>query len=200
MKILLADSDRDFLQSYQKLLTMDGHEVTTAFDGAQAVSLLGTEAFGFAVLEEHLPRIENEQLLQFLEKNRIPSIVLTDSSVTVKRLLNPVLPHAYLAFPFLPDDLTGMIEAVAEKTHATESLFRCGVEVDVARFCFSGTPTRLTNDEIDLFDALQEPLKAAGKRTRILIQALNEKLRRIGSGTRVLYEIEKGYRLVNENA
>ena len=52
MNILLADSDRDFLQCYQKLLTMDGHTVTTAFDGAQTLSLLGPEKYDIAILQK----------------------------------------------------------------------------------------------------------------------------------------------------
>ena len=60
MNVLLADSNRDLLQSYQKLLTMDGHTVTTAFDGTQAVSLLSQQKYDIAILEERLPRIRNE--------------------------------------------------------------------------------------------------------------------------------------------
>ena len=47
--------------------------------------------------------------------------------------------------------------------------------------------------------ALKSPVKAAGKRTRITVQALNEKLKRAGKRTRIVYETEKGYRLVSEN-
>ena len=86
MDILLADSNRDLLQCYQKLLTMDGHAVTTAFDGAQVVSLMGTRIFDVAILEEDLPRIELDQLLQALNREKIQVIVLTGGSVTVTAL------------------------------------------------------------------------------------------------------------------
>ena len=49
MNILLADSNRDLLQSYQKLLTLDGHTVTTAFDGAQAAALLEPGKYDIAI-------------------------------------------------------------------------------------------------------------------------------------------------------
>ena len=197
MNILLADSNRDLLQSYRKLLAMDGHTVTTAFDGAQVVSLLGPEKFDMAILEEDLPRIELDQLLQALNRDRIPVIVLADGIATVKMLLTPTLPNAYLFFPFLPADLKQVLGEVAEKTRSAEPLNCCGVEVDVAGFCFTGTATRLTNGEIDLMKALCQPLQAAGKRTRVMIQALNEKLKGIGKPARIIYEMEKGYRLVN---
>ncbi len=197
MNILLADSNRDLLQCYQKLLTMDGHTVTTAFDGAQVVSLLGPEEFDMAILEENLPRIELDQLLQSLIKDHIPVIVLADGIVTVKTLLGSTLPNAYLSFPFLPADLEQVMREVAEKTRSSETMNCCGVDVDVSGFCFTGTATRLTNGEIDLLRELKKPRRAAGKRTRVMIQALNEKLKGIGKPTRIIYEMEKGYRLVN---
>ena len=199
MNVLLADSNRDLLQCYQKLLTMDGHTVTTAFDGTQAVSLLGSEKFDIVILEERLPRIRNEQLLACAEQERIPVIVLIDGGVTVKSLLKAPLPSAYLSLPFLPADLTALMGAVTEKKRSPEPLSCCGVEVDVSGFRFAGTNTRLTNGEIDLLKELEQPRRTASKRTRVMIQALNEKLREAGKQTRIIYEIEKGYRLVNGN-
>ena len=197
MNILLADSDRDLLQCYRKLLTMDGHTVTTAFDGAQVVSLLGPEKFDMAILEEDLPRIKLDQLLQALNRDHIPVIVLAGEIVTVKTLLGSALPNAYLSFPFLPADLKQIMGEVAEKTRSEEPLNCCGVDVDVSGFCFTGTATRLTNGEINLLRELKTPRRAAGKRTRVMIQALNEKLKGIGKPARIIYEMEKGYRLVN---
>ena len=199
MNVLLADSNRDLLQSYQKLLTMDGHTVTTAFDGTQAVSLLSQQKYDIAILEERLPRIRNEQLLQFLDEKQTPVIVLTDRGATVKALLQSALPNGYLPLPFLPADLTALMGAVMEKVQSKETFSCCGVDVDIAGFRISGTKTRLTNGEIDLLRELEKPRRTASKRTRIMIQALNEKLRGIGKHTRIIYEIEKGYRLVNEN-
>ena len=122
---------------------------------------------------------------------------MTSTNVTVKALLSASLPNAYLALPFLPADLKHLMEEVLEKTRSAETLSRGGVSVDVAGFCFSGTLTRLTNGEIDLLKELDHPLRAAGKRTRVMIQALNEKLKAMGKPARIVYEMEKGYRLVN---
>ena len=49
MDILLADSNRDLLQCYQKLLMMNGHSVTTVFDGTQVLSLLAPEKYDIAI-------------------------------------------------------------------------------------------------------------------------------------------------------
>ena len=197
MNILLADSNRDLLQCYQKLLTMDGHAVTTAFDGAQVISLMKREKFDLTIMEETLPRMELAQLLQTLAAEGVPVIVLSDGNVTVKTLLHTQQPSAYLSFPFLPEDLTGLMQAVMEKRQSNETLSFCGVDVDVSGFCFSGTGTKLTNGEIDLLKELTQPRQTAGKRTRVMIQALNEKLKGLGKPARIVYEMKKGYRLVN---
>ncbi|MBQ8954419.1 MAG: response regulator transcription factor [Clostridia bacterium] len=199
MKILLADSDRDLLQSYEKLLTMDGHQVTTAFDGAQVVSLLAGGPYDIAVLEEKLPRIGGEQLLQLLRREGVPAILLLDERVSVKRLLRADLPEAYLSFPFLPADLTGLLESTARKL-ATETAVDCGgVAVDAARFRFAGTQARLTVQEIDLMEALARHERPQGRQARTIIHALNEKLWRLGRGVRIEYELEKGYKLVSNH-
>ena len=203
MNILLADSNRDLLQCYQKLLAMDGHTVTTAFDGAQVTALLEPEKYDVAILEQRLPRMALDRLLRDLERNRIPVIVLTEGPVTVKTLLGTPLPNAYLIFPFLPEDLKRMIREVTEKARSAEILRRGGVAVDVGAFRIDGTAVRLTNGEINLLRELSVPRRTAGKRTRVMIRALNEKLKSAGKNAgktaRIVYEMEKGYRLVNEN-
>lgn len=199
MNVLLADSNRDFLLCYQKLLAMDGYTVTTAFDGAQAMVLLKQHPFDIVLLEETLPRMELTQLLQTLAAEGIPVIVMANRNVTVKTLLQYRQPNAYLSFPFLPADLTGLIRAVLDKKRSDETL-PCGdIGVDLAGFCFSGTETPLTNGEIDLLRELKASGKTMGKRKRVMIQALNEKMKKLGLKTRIIYEMEKGYRLVNQN-
>ena len=197
MRILLADSDRDLLQSYRKLLSMDGHEVVTAFDGPQVVSGLGKGPYDLAILEESLPRMEHEEMLRLFKEAGAPVIVLTDGRVTVRHLLRPALPNAYLPFPFLPEDLTRLMERVVEKKRSGGTIPCGGAEVDVSGFCFAGTSVRLTDGEIDLLDDLKQQKRVTGKRARTLIQAVNEKLRGMGKDTRIVYELEKGYRMVN---
>lgn len=199
MKILLADSDRDLLRSYGKLLAMDGHEVTTAFDGAQVAALLAGGPYGMAILEQDLPRVAHDQLMRMLRREGLPVIVLLERRVGVKQLMSASLPEAYLPLPFLPAELTALIGNVEDKLKSGR-VFACGdAIVDVSNFRFEGTDTRLTAAEIDLLSALagQEPIR--GRRARTLVQAINEKLKRLGRAARIEYELQKGYRLVNRH-
>ena len=199
MKILLADSDRDLLHSYEKLLSMEGHEVTTAFDGAQAATLLAAGPYDLAILERALPRVGHGQLIGLLRREGVPAIVLLEGRAGVGQLLSDSLPEAYLALPFLPGDLTALIDSVTAK-RASGRVFACGdAAVDAARFRFEGTDTRLTAGEIDLLSALAGQETVQGKRARTLIHAVNEKLKRLGRATRIEYELRKGYKLVNQH-
>ena len=109
------------------------------------------------------------------------------------------LPNAYLTFPFLPEDLLGLIGEVNRKTNSEESFRWDEAEVDVPGFCFAGTDIRLTNGEINLIKNWTDGKQSVGKRTRTMIQALNEKLSRIGRKARIEYETGKGYRLVSNH-
>ena len=197
MTILLADSDRDLLRSYERLLAMDGHTVVAAFDGAQVASLLPAGPFDLAILQRTLPRLGHEQLLRLLRRENVPVIVLLEERVSAGRLLGADLPEAYLPLPFLPGDLRALMDSVAAKRGAGEPFAFGDATVDAAGFCFKDTDTRLTAGDIDLLEALIREEPVSGRRARTLIHALNEKLRRLGRGARIEYEPRKGYKLVN---
>ncbi len=193
MNILLADSDRDLLQCYERLLTMNGHQVTTAFDGTQVVQLMAQGPYDLAILEENLPRVRQDRLLGLLREEHVPVIVLLNQRVTANHLLRTPLPGDYLSMPFLPEDLTALMDDVTAKAKATQPRSFCGLQVDVSAFRVAGEDIPLTAREINLLSALEEEKLVGGKHDRTIIQALNQKLR--ASGLEIKYNIEKGYRL-----
>lgn len=199
MRILLAVSDRDLIMSYEKLLALDGNEIETAFDGTQVIPLLAGGRYDIAVVEEDLPRLRYVQLVPFLKREKVPTIVLLDQRVTAKHLLRPVLPNAYLSLPFLPDDLRSLISSVREYA-CTQEIISCGdMSVSASGFCFAGSETGLTVRELQVLQALSRKQKPEGKHVRTIVTALNEKLARLGKQTRISYVPEKGYILVMDH-
>ena len=135
MKILLADSDRDLLNSYERLLRLNGHEVGEAFDGTRVFSLLKEEKWDILLMEDRLPRVGRKELAAQARENGVPIIVLIREGISVQQLLAEDLPEAYLSLPFLPEDLNGLIENVLEKKNSGGG-FPCGeLVVDRAGFC-----------------------------------------------------------------
>lgn len=180
MKIILGVSDRDLLSSCEKLLTLEGFEVQTAFDGTRVATLAPAEPFDAAVLEDALPRIGSPALTGQLHHLGIPVIVLLNQRVTVSHLLRSPLPDAYLSHPFLPEDLFRVLREAAEKPAAPEAI-------------------PLTCGEIRLLKLLDSGAPVSGKAARTMITALNEKWKNAGLPDRITYEISKGYRRVKDH-
>ncbi len=199
MNLLLAHSERDLLKSFGQLLTMDGHQISTAFDGAQVASLLGEQSFDLVLLEDRLPCLTRDPLLPLIRKKGLPVIVLLDGRIVVRHLLRQELPEAYLALPFLPADLNDLMHLVMALRASPDTL-SCGDTVlEISEFRFRDSRARLTAHEIRLLQMLSAGGKPEGRRARTLILALNEKWSAMGSRTRIAYEMGKGYRLVTQN-
>ena len=199
MNIVLAVSDRDLLSGYSRLLTMDGHAVSAAFDGTQVAPLFARGPFDLAVLEEALPRMESGRLIELFQREGVPVILLLGERVALRHLLARQLPEAYLSFPFLPEDLKNMAREIALRVKSDEVVGRDDYAIEVSRFRFRDSKLRLTLREIDLMKALIEGRRVGGRKARTNILALNEKLARGGSRTRIQYEPKNGYRLVNDD-
>ncbi|MEK9677642.1 MAG: response regulator [Rhodospirillaceae bacterium] len=57
-RILLVDDDQNFFEIVQALLEADGHEVTPAEDGEQALTALENAEFDLMITDIIMPKIE----------------------------------------------------------------------------------------------------------------------------------------------
>ena len=112
MRILFAAADRDLLKNYRELLTLDGHETDTAFDGAQALDKMTLERFDLMIVGEDIPRVRAEIIVSRCRSENIPVIVLTARGPVSGAIPENAVPNAYLSLPFLPSDLTEVIERI----------------------------------------------------------------------------------------
>ena len=197
MKILFAVPDRDLLHSYSRLLELDGHEVSCAFDGIQAITLIGSEKFDIAVLGENLPGTELKQLLDLLYGKGIPVAVILGRRVTSGMLCRREIACSYLPLPFLPDEMRTLIRVLIEKKRSG-AVFRMG-DVSVDSGCFSMEGIRVTNEEIEILKAVSEEKPVSVRNESVYISALNTKFGKLNKASRIRYITGKGYRLVSDN-
>ena len=198
MRVLLADSDRDMLSVYRRLMELAGHEAETAFDGVQVLDFLETESADLAIVNERLPRIAHERIIRALDDKQIPVVVLLDEPVDMKRLCRKELANAYLSFPFFPSELFALAENVLEKTRLARDADCMGVRVDGRGFRFAGTDIRLTAGEIDALTQMSAQETPLPFEKRIYAHSLNRKLEKLDRPkVRVAYLENQGYRLVN---
>ena len=200
MRALFADSNRDMLFAYRRLMEIAGIQTETAFDGVQTLDFLETRPFDLAIVNERLPRIPHERMIRLLREKGVPVIVLLDAPVSVKRLCREELPNAYLSFPFFSSELFALAENVLKKAHTVEDAEYMGIRVNLREFRFSDTDIRLTAGEIDALTQFsgQGPPPAFEK--RMYAHSLNQKLKKLDKpALRVEYRENQGYRLVNRN-
>ncbi len=199
MKILIADEDRDFLSTYQRLLQVHSYEVVTAFDGTQVIQALGNGTkYDLLILSRSLPRIPAQALLETAQDRQIPVVMLLRERVRSDWLTDSHPANAYIGFPFFPDELTGLIGEVVEKSQSQEQLEYDGVQIDIGRFLLCGK-LRVTNEEINIIRTLKDGQSLSAKRAEPYIHSLNHKLEQLGLPARIRYMIRKGYRMVTSD-
>lgn len=195
MKLLIAEQDRDFPGAFTALLSLDGHDVTTVYDGTQVLTRIASESFDTAIVDESLPRIPHRELIETLRKDSVPVIVLTSKRLSADKLQGEILANAYLPLPFLPEELIKLIDSVNDKKNSSGKLVFEDAVIVPSDFRLCGE-LPVTAGEIDVFSALLKNEPINNKRSGVYISSLNAKLGQLGKKTRIRYLINEGYRLV----
>ena len=195
MNILLAESDRDFVSAFERLLQTEHHTVRTAFDGTQAVTKLTESRCDMVILGEELPRISYQEIIRLLNNSNTPVVVISYRKINTGVLTKENLASSYLTLPFLPQELLALIDSIAEKRQSGERIEYHDVSFDLSDFKLCGS-LRVTNEEIDIFHSLMHNQELDSKRAGPYINALNEKLEKLKKQPRIRYRMQQGYRLV----
>lgn len=118
LKILLVDSDYDFLQVLIQFLTKEGYEVITAYDGEEGLNKALVESPDLIILEPMLSKIHGFTLCGMITgefKKTIPVIIVSqhyDDENFKKEALRTHGASAYLVRPITKSELRAVIEDV----------------------------------------------------------------------------------------
>ncbi|MDH3584334.1 MAG: response regulator [Phycisphaerae bacterium] len=132
LKILIADDDPDVLKKLAVWLRTEGHDVTVAHDGYQAVEFARRSRPDLMILDIHMPGGDGFSVQDRTERlaglEYIPVIYLThDRSSSTAELVEQHGAVAVLYKPFSTDDLT---EAM-QRCHARcEAMRHSELDVD----------------------------------------------------------------------
>lgn len=160
-RVLVADDDnvvRDMLRRY---LERDGHDVSTARDGHEALQLLETERIDLAILDVMMPGPDGLAICRTLRERsgfRVPVILLTAMTEEVDRIAGlEVGADDYVTKPFSPRELTLRVRSVLRRGPAPDlapaaSVTTGGLVVSAAArsVTVGGAAVSLTNREFDL--------------------------------------------------
>ncbi|HLA82950.1 MAG TPA: sigma-54 dependent transcriptional regulator [Thermoleophilia bacterium] len=118
IRILAVDDEPDLRKLVRHALTQRGHDVRTAANGKEAMTLLGQEEFDVVLLDLRMPEIGGIQLLRWAREMGIESeiIILTghadvDTAIEAMRLGA----YDYLSKPFRLQEVEQVVVKAAEK-------------------------------------------------------------------------------------
>ena len=155
-KILIVDDDPQLRQSFEKLLTEDGHHVKTASSGEAALALVKAETPDLVILDVRLPGMDGLEAFRAIHEMepKLPVIVMTAYGTTETAIEATKLgAFEYVLKPPEFPDMLGLISQALEAGR----FIRSRVELDVA-------PTNTAAEAIiGRSKPMQEVYKAIGR-------------------------------------
>jgi DNA-binding response OmpR family regulator len=118
-RILVVDDDPGIRQLLTDVLELEGHAVTTAVDGLDAVQVLDAACPDFVVLDVMMPHLDGYAVLRRIRERSgdpVPVLMLTaaaEPDAAARAWADGV--DYYLAKPFLADEVTNLIGGVLRR-------------------------------------------------------------------------------------
>ncbi len=109
-RVLVCDDERHIVRLVESNLRRQGHEVTCAYDGREAVAVLERETFDWAVVDLMMPYVDGLEVLKWIrthERSQATKVVLLSAQAGAIRDDASLLYRAdlYVTKPFDPTDL-----------------------------------------------------------------------------------------------
>jgi len=125
MKILIADDDPTLRSELAELLRADGHDVTMASDGGEALEQLEADAFEIALLDLVMPRATGLEILHRLQVVRPDTAVVMITGhgsvdVAVEAMKGGAVD--FVVKPFEIESLQRILQSIADERQAREML------------------------------------------------------------------------------
>lgn len=120
MRILLADDERDFVETLAERLSLRGHAVQVVFDGLSALSSLEGSLPDVLVLDWSMPGLSGQEVLErtSVEHPDLPVILLTGHvQMDESNDLFQTKANAFLTKPLRFDKFLEILEDVVGQHH-----------------------------------------------------------------------------------
>jgi len=121
VSVLVADDEKDLIESFSLLLQDIGYEVFSATDGEAALSLLKEKKPDVLILDINMPRVSGEDVLRELSKigSKTRVIISTGHTVADQTLKDRVLKafkvSAFLEKPSTIEEIDFVIKEVLKE-------------------------------------------------------------------------------------
>ena len=117
-KILIVDDDSNICELLRMYLEKDGFDTSIAYDGEQAIELVGRYNPDLILLDIMMPRLDGWQVCREVRKNsEIPIIMLTAKGEDFDKILGLELgADDYISKPFDAKEVLARIKAVLRRS------------------------------------------------------------------------------------
>ncbi|TVR27170.1 MAG: DNA-binding response regulator [Ilumatobacter sp.] len=122
-RVLVVDDEPTVRDVVVQYLRRDGHEVTEAVDGNQAIELLASSPPDLVVLDLMLPGVDGLEILRRLRATSdVPVIMLTALADERDRVTGLELgADDYVVKPFSPRELAARVNGVLRRSHGRDA-------------------------------------------------------------------------------
>lgn len=161
MRLLLVEDNLSLADWLGRALRDNRFTVDCAYDGAQADSLLRTQAYELVILDLSLPKLDGREVLRRLRArgNNVPVLILTAANTLQGRIqgLNQGADD-YVAKPFDVSELDARIRAILRRVHQSKNpILECGslrYDSNTRLFSISDRPLALPPREHAVLETL----------------------------------------------
>lgn len=118
ISILLVEDEKNLHEALKLNLVLEGYEVTSAYDGLQALKAVESEYFHLIILDVMLPGIDGISVTERIriQHNEIPILMLSARNTSADRILGLKKgADDYLTKPFNLEELLLRIQKLIEK-------------------------------------------------------------------------------------
>ncbi|RKI40812.1 DNA-binding response regulator [bacterium D16-51] len=117
-RILVCDDDREIVEAVAIYLEQEGYEVLKAYDGEEAIRLLGQEKADLLIIDVMMPKLGGvEATFRIREKSGIPIIILSAKSEDQDKIFGlKVGADDYVTKPFNPRELLARVQSLLRRS------------------------------------------------------------------------------------
>lgn len=111
--ILVCDDDKEIVDAIEIYLAQEGYRIFKAYDGEQALEILGSENIQLLIMDVMMPRLDGiRATLKIREYSSIPIIILSAKSEDADKILGlNVGADDYITKPFNPLELVARVKS-----------------------------------------------------------------------------------------
>ncbi len=175
--VVVVDDERPLVDLVARYLRREGYEVHAAYDGEEALEVIGRVSPEVIVLDLMLPGIDGLEVARRVREDADPYIVmLTARTEEVDRIVGlRVGADDYVTKPFSPNELVARIQAMLRRPRKAapvdDRVHRFGgLTIDAAarEVHVAGEPVELTRLEFDLLDTLSAEPRVVFSKQQLL--------------------------------